>query len=277
MTDGDSGSSMYPGWYDKYGKWWETGRLGPTAQPDRPKTSITCTEPLDLHGPCLVREDIVMPRSTAWRTYCHEVTADRRRGLPRSYQGRETPNMGRLVGHRSGDAVPRLELGRRGRHGFVRDDGNTMTAQPHSISTPRRCGRSTTRRSRRGSPNVLFNEMATRVRRSSRTTERAWPVDRHRRTPERGSGGGSAEPPPPPPPGPTLLPRKAAMGEKHIVRFEPSHRDRGRRGPDDLRAAAEQGVQPHAARGRPVRGVQVVRPRGRYGRHRPERYSTTAC
>jgi propane monooxygenase large subunit len=71
--------------------------------------------------------------------------------------------MGRLVGHREwetlyhgwnwADVVSDM--------GFVRDDGNTMTAQPHLDLDPKKMW--TLDHMRRcpplGSPNVLFNEM----------------------------------------------------------------------------------------------------------------------
>ena len=75
------------------------------------------------------------------KTYCHEVCrwtdVEAFRG---TYQGRETPNMGRLVGHREwetlyhgwnwADLVSDM--------GMVREDGNTMTAQPHLDLDPKK-------------------------------------------------------------------------------------------------------------------------------------------
>jgi propane monooxygenase large subunit len=115
--------------------------------------------------PCLVREDIVSAEVDGHhRTYCHEVCrwTDVEAFRP-TYQGRETPNMGRLVGKREwetlyhgwnwADVVEDM--------GFVRDDGNTMTAQPHLNLDPRKMW--TLDHLRRcpnlQSPNVLFNEM----------------------------------------------------------------------------------------------------------------------
>jgi len=117
--------------------------------------------------PCLVREDMVYAEvDGVVRTYCHEeckwtdVTAFRP-----TYMGRATPNMGRLIGHREwetlyhgwnwADVVSDM--------GYVRDDGKTMTAQPHlqlgdqkkmwTLDHLRRCPPLQ-------SPNVLFNEMS---------------------------------------------------------------------------------------------------------------------
>ncbi len=99
-----------------------------------------------------------------WRTYCHEACrwTDAEAFRP-TYQGRETPNMGRLVGKREwetiyhgwnwADVVSDM--------GFVRDDGKTMTAQPHLDLDPKKMW--TLDHMRRcpplQSPNVLFNEM----------------------------------------------------------------------------------------------------------------------
>jgi propane monooxygenase large subunit len=81
-----------------------------------------------------------------------------------TYQGRQTPNMGQLIGHREwetlyhgwnwADVVSDM--------GFVRDDGKTMVAQPHLNLDPskmwtldhlRKCPPL-------ASPNVLLNEMS---------------------------------------------------------------------------------------------------------------------
>ena len=85
--------------------------------------------------PCLVREDMVMDQVDGqWRTYCSEPChwTDATAFRP-TYQGRETPNMGQLIGKREwetlyhgwnwADVVSDM--------GYVRDDGKTMVAQPH--------------------------------------------------------------------------------------------------------------------------------------------------
>ena len=115
--------------------------------------------------PCLVREDMVYAEvDGVVRTYCHEeckwtdVTAFRP-----TYMGRSTPNMGQLIGHREwetlyhgwnwADVVSDM--------GYVRDDGKTMTAQPHLNLDPKKMW-TTEHLKRLGpllSPDVLFNEM----------------------------------------------------------------------------------------------------------------------
>ena len=173
MTDEDFEwfEYKYPGWYDKYGKWWENySRLAtpnghhPIVAEDvdyvYPHRCWTCMVP------CLVREDMVMQEVDGqWRTYCHEVCrwTDAEAFRP-VYQGRETPNMGRLVGHREwetlyhgwnwADVVSDM--------GFVRDDGKTMTAQPHLDLDPKKMWTLDHMR-RMGpllSPNVILNEMS---------------------------------------------------------------------------------------------------------------------
>ena len=115
------------------------------AQPDRrSRTSTTCTRTAagPAWCPCLVREDMVMAEVDGqWRTYCHEVCrwTDAEAFRP-TYQGRETPNMGQLIGTREwetlyhgwnwADVVSDM--------GYVRDDGKTMTAQPHLNLDPKK-------------------------------------------------------------------------------------------------------------------------------------------
>ena len=115
--------------------------------------------------PCLIREDICTAEVDGHhRTYCSETCrwTDVEAFRP-VYQGRETPNMGQLVGHREwetlyhgwawDDVVKDM--------GFVRDDGKTMTAQPHLNLDPSKMW-TLDHMKRLGnlqSPNVLFNEM----------------------------------------------------------------------------------------------------------------------
>ena len=115
--------------------------------------------------PCLVREDMVMDKVDGqWRTYCHEACrwTDAVAFRP-TYEGRQTPNMGKLVGDREwetmyhgwnfADIVKDM--------GFVRDDGNTLVAQPHLDLDPKKMW--TLDHLRRApnfaSPNVTLNEM----------------------------------------------------------------------------------------------------------------------
>jgi propane 2-monooxygenase large subunit len=173
MTDQDFEwfEYKYPGWYDKYGKWWENySRLSepnghhPIVAEDvdywYPNRCWTCMVP------CLVREDMVYAEvDGVVRTYCHEECrwTDVEAFRP-TYQGRATPNMGQLIGHREwetlyhgwnwADVVSDM--------GFVRDDGKTMVAQPH-LKLGDQSKMWTLDHLRRmpavQSPNVLFNEM----------------------------------------------------------------------------------------------------------------------
>jgi propane monooxygenase large subunit len=172
MTDEDFEwfEYKYPGWYDKYGKWWENySRLAtpnghkPIVGEDvdyvYPQRCWTCMVP------CLIREDIVTAEVDGHhRTYCSETCrwTDVEAFRP-VYQGRETPNMGRLVGHREWETLYHgwtwdevvSDMG------YVRDDGKTMTAQPHLNLDPSKMW--TLDHLKRlpplQSPNVLFNEM----------------------------------------------------------------------------------------------------------------------
>ena len=173
MTDEDFEwfEYKYPGWYDKYGKWWENyARLSipnghnPIVFEDvdyeYPQRCWVCMVP------CLVREDMVMAEVDGqMRTYCHEACrwTDVEAFRP-TFQGRETPNMGQLIGKREwetlyhgwnwADVIADM--------GFVRDDGKTMTAQPHLNLDPKKMW--TLDHLRRcpplQSPNVLLNEMS---------------------------------------------------------------------------------------------------------------------
>ena len=130
----------YPGWYDKFGKWWEhysalsePNGHNPIAFEDTgyvyPHRCWSCMVP------CLIREDTVFAEVDGeWRTYCsetcHWTDAVAFRG---EYNGRETPAMGRLTGLREwetlyhnwdlADIIQDL--------GYVRNDGETLVPQPH--------------------------------------------------------------------------------------------------------------------------------------------------
>ena len=149
MTDKDFEwfEYKYPGWYDKYGAWWENyNRLSmpnghhPIVAEDvnyqYPHRCWTCMVP------CLVREDMVMAEVDGqMRTYCHEACrwTDVEAFRP-TYQGRQTPNMGQLIGKREwetlyhgwnwADVVSDM--------GNVREDGKTLVAQPHLNLDPKK-------------------------------------------------------------------------------------------------------------------------------------------
>lgn len=115
--------------------------------------------------PCLIREDIVMESVDGQRrTYCSEACAwtDTVAFQP-TYNGRETPNMGRLSGMREWETQHHMrdladimtDLG------YVRDDGKTLVPQPHLDLDPKKMW---TLDDVRGypfpSPNTLLNEMS---------------------------------------------------------------------------------------------------------------------
>lgn len=187
----------YPGWYDKYGKWWENyARLSvpnghnPIAFEDvdyyYPHRCWTCMVP------CMIREDMVYDKvDDQWRTYCSEPChwTDKVAFRP-TYNGRETPNMGKLTGMREWETLYHgwnwADIVKDS--GFVRDDGYTMTAQPHLDLDPkkmwnldhmRRCPEYQ-------SPNVLLNEMTDEQR-------EVWAADYNRG----GPAGRYADPPEP--------------------------------------------------------------------------------
>lgn len=116
--------------------------------------------------PALIREDLVTEKVDGqWRTYCSETCAwtDIKAFRP-EYEGRPTPNMGRLTGHREwetlhhnrdlADIIKDL--------GYVRDDGKTLIPQPHLDLDDQK--KLWTLDDVRGinfaSPNILLNEMS---------------------------------------------------------------------------------------------------------------------
>jgi propane monooxygenase large subunit len=132
----------YPGWYNKYGKWWEeysrmskpNGHKAITFEDNGyvyPHRCWTCMVP------CLIREDTVMDVVDGQaRTYCSEICHWTDKVAFRDhYKGRPTPAMGRLAGLREwetcyhgwdvADIIKDL--------GFVRTDGNTLVPQPHVL------------------------------------------------------------------------------------------------------------------------------------------------
>ena len=138
-TDFEWFEHKYPGWYDKYGKWWErysdysvkNGRkpiaFEPGADYEYPHRCWSCMVP------CLIREDMVATRSTArcaGPTARRPATGPTRSRSARSTRGRPTPAMGQLTGKREwetlyhGMDVAEImeELG------YVRDDGHTPPA-----------------------------------------------------------------------------------------------------------------------------------------------------
>ncbi len=172
MTDKDFEwfEEKYPGWYNKFGKWWENynrlaypGRNKPIAFEEvgyeYPHRCWTCMVP------ALIREDMVVDKVDGqWRTYCsetcHWTDAVAFRG---EYEGRDTPNMGRLTGfrewetlHHGKDLADIIED-----LGYVRDDGKTLIPQPHLDLDPKKMWTlDDVRGNVFNSPNVLLNEMS---------------------------------------------------------------------------------------------------------------------
>uniref|UniRef100_UPI003D8CC9A3 aromatic/alkene/methane monooxygenase hydroxylase/oxygenase subunit alpha n=1 Tax=Gordonia sp. B7-2 TaxID=3420932 RepID=UPI003D8CC9A3 len=172
MTDKDFEwfEEKYPGWYNKFGKWWENynrlkypGKNKPIAFEDvdyeYPHRCWTCMVP------ALIREDMVIDKVDGqWRTYCSETCAWTDKVAFRGeYEGRETPNMGRLTGfrewetlHHGGDLADIIT-----NLGYVRDDGKTLIPQPHLDLDPDKMWTlDDVRGIQFGSPNVALNEMS---------------------------------------------------------------------------------------------------------------------
>jgi propane monooxygenase large subunit len=170
-TDFEWFEHKYPGWYDKYGKWWErytdlskkNGHAPICFDPDTdyvyPHRCWTCMVP------AMIREDMVVDEVDGQvRTYCsetcHWTDAVAFRG---EYKGRQTPSMGRLTGMREWEtAYHGVDLAEcLQQQGYIRDDGKTLIPQPHLDLDPKKMW---TLDEMQGitiqSPNVLLNEMS---------------------------------------------------------------------------------------------------------------------
>jgi len=186
MTDEDFEwfEYKYPGWYNKYGEWWENynrmcypnghkpAAFEPVSNYQYPQRCWTC------YVPCLIRQDMVTYNYDGHiRTYCSETCrwTDTVAFQPQ-YNGRDTPNMGKLVGAREWETlyhnwdIADVAVDQ----GYVRDDGKTLIAQPHLNLDPKKMW---TLDHLRGiplpSPNVTINEMT--------EEERATYVDQYTR------------------------------------------------------------------------------------------------
>ena len=121
-TDFEWFEHKYPGWYDKYGKWWERYTELSKKNGHAPITFDADTDYVYPHRcwscmvPCLIREDMVVDEVDGQvRTYCSETCAlDRHGRVPPRVQG--SPDAGDGQAHRQarvGDLLPR--------HGSRRD------------------------------------------------------------------------------------------------------------------------------------------------------------
>jgi propane monooxygenase large subunit len=171
-TDFEWFEFKYPGWYDKYGKWWERyadlskkNGHGPIAfEPELsdyeyPHRCWTCMVP------CLVREDMVVDEVDGQvRTYCSETChwTDAVAFRP-EYEGRPTPSMGQLSGKREWETLYHgMDVAEIMQDlGYVRDDGHTLVPQPHLDLDPKKMWTlDEVRGITLNSPNVLLNEMS---------------------------------------------------------------------------------------------------------------------
>ncbi len=129
----------YPGWYNKFGAWWENYRKLSTVG----STPIVFADTGYVYPhrcwsclvPCLIREDMVVDEVDGQLyTYCSEQCRwTHKVAFSDEYEGRPTPAMGRFSGRRQweevyhgwdlADVIKDL--------GFVRSDGKTLIPQPH--------------------------------------------------------------------------------------------------------------------------------------------------
>ena len=233
-TDFEWFEHKYPGWYDKYGKWWE--RYADLSKKNGHKPIAFEPELSDYEYPhrcwscmvpCLIREDMVVDEVDGQvRTYCSETChwTDAVAFRP-EYKGRPTPSMGKLSGKREWETLYHgmdvaeimQDLGLRPRRRqHARSRSRTWTSIPKKMWTLDEVRGITL-----NSPNVLLNEMSPEERERAR---RPLQGRRPRRPPAK-------EAPPPdllrgraPRADPAAVPpggRDRTMGEKHIARFEP--------------------------------------------------------
>ena len=135
----------YPGWYDKYGKWWEryadlskkNGHapiiFNEDADYEYPHRCWTCMVP------CLIREDMVVDEVDGQvRTYCSETChwTDAVAFRP-EYKGRPTPSMGKLTGKREWETLLPRPGPRRGHQGSRLRPRRRRDAHPAAASGSR--------------------------------------------------------------------------------------------------------------------------------------------
>jgi len=141
MTEADFEwfEAKYPGWYAKFGAYWENYR--DLSLPNNPPSLWVDTGYVYPHRcwscmvPCLIREDFVVDTVDGeLYTYCSDLCRwTHKHAFSAEYEGRPTPAMGRFSGKRQwetiyhgwdlADCIKDL--------GFVRSDGKTLVPQPH--------------------------------------------------------------------------------------------------------------------------------------------------
>jgi propane 2-monooxygenase large subunit len=141
MTEADFEwfEAKYPGWYAKFGAYWENYR--DLSLPNNPPSLWVDTGYVYPHRcwscmvPCLIREDFVVDEVDGeLYTYCSDLCRwTHKYAFAAEYEGRPTPAMGRFSGKRQwetlyhgwdlADCIKDL--------GFVRSDGKTLVPQPH--------------------------------------------------------------------------------------------------------------------------------------------------
>jgi propane monooxygenase large subunit len=170
-TDFEWFEFKYPGWYDKYGKWWERYSDLSKKNGHAPITFDADTDYVYPHRcwscmvPCLIREDMVVDEVDGQvRTYCSETChwTDAVAFRP-EYNGRATPSMGRLTGKREWETMYHgQDLAEIIKDlGYVRDDGETLVPQPHLDLDPKKMWKlENVKGYTLQSPNILLNEMS---------------------------------------------------------------------------------------------------------------------
>jgi len=131
--------AKYPGWYAKFGAYWENYR--DLSLPNNPPSLFVDTGYVYPHRcwscmvPCLIHEDFVVDEVDGeLYTYCSDLCRwTHKHAFAAEYEGRPTPAMGRFSGKRQwetlyhgwdlADCIKDL--------GFVRSDGKTLVPQPH--------------------------------------------------------------------------------------------------------------------------------------------------
>ena len=160
-TDFEWFEHKYPGWYDKYGKWWE--RYADYSVEERPWADRLRAGPVGLRVPApllVVHGAVPRPRGHGRRrgrrsgplVLLGDLPLDRRRRVPPGVQGARHAVDGQALGQaRVGDALPRH--GRRARScrtsGTCATTGTRSSRSRTSTSIRRRCGRSTRSRASR--------------------------------------------------------------------------------------------------------------------------------
>ena len=239
-TDFEWFEHKYPGWYDKYGKWWERYADLSKKNGHAPIAFDADTDYVYPHRCWTCMVPCLSARTRSWTRSTGRCAPTARRPATGPTRSRSGPST-RAARPRRWAGSPECASGRRLYHGvdlaeiikeqgYVRDDGNTLIPQPHLNLDPKKMW---TLDEMKGhtlkSPNILLNEMSPEEREAHVAEyKRGGPAGRKPVAAEAALAGTAADGEAV---GPTATSARSplrhpscereTMGEKYNVRFEP--------------------------------------------------------